>query len=110
MVTVLKYSLSILCALLSVRSSAQAPLTYQVLAIEHSYVGGLAVSQFDNLLPGDTSSQGWCCHQPLPNQPFLTNIDLSAMAPKPSTLQSMLWSPLVSLMFFTFVPALMAFE
>ncbi len=62
MVNVLKYSLSILCALLSVRSSAQAPLTYQVLATEHSYVGDLAVSQFDNLLPGDTVLVGSSGH------------------------------------------------
>src|SRR5436853_105309 len=34
-------------------------------------------------------------------------MDLSAIGPKPGILQSMLWSPLLSFMFFTFVPALM---
>jgi hypothetical protein len=39
--------------------------------------------------------------------PFHTNSDFKAMDPNPSILQSMLWSPSVSRIFFTFVPALM---
>ena len=43
-------------------------------------------------------------------QSFLTNSDLSCIAPKPSILQSMLWSPSTRRMFFTLVPILSGVE
>ena len=52
---------------------------------------------------GRRSERGIC----LSTYAFFTNSDFNAMEPKPSILQSILWSPSARRIFFTLVPALM---
>src|SRR5690554_8125453 len=53
---------------------------------------------------GNPQNQGGCGNGHQSGQAFLTNSDLSFIAPTPSTLQSISWSPSTSRIFFTLVP------
>jgi hypothetical protein len=66
-------------------------------------------AEIDAITPTQKRNQHPCqryCGGRAINQAFLTNSDLSAIAPNPSILQSMLWSLSTNRIFLTFVPAL----